>query len=233
MVANVVLKQTKGHDDGWVAIAVGWGIAVAVPVYAVGWLSGAHINPAVTIGLATIGEFDWVQVPGYIVAQVLGALVGGIVMWLTYLNHWAATDDAQAKLAVFCTSPEILDKPKNFLTEVIGTTVLVFGILGIGASGTSIGENSTVDLQAVYSTGIAPLLVGVLVLGVGLSLGGPTGYAINPARDLGPRIAHAILPVKGKGDSNWSYGWVPVAAPFVGGIIGAVLFTILPLNPAG
>ena len=231
VVANVVLKKTKGHGDGWVAITVGWGMAVAIAVYSVGWVSGAHINPAVSIGLAAIGEFDWAQVPGYVLAQVLGGFTGAVLVWLCYLGHWRATESPAEKLAVFATAPEIRNGPHNFIAEVIGTAVLLFGILGIATTGTAIEENATARLQEVYAAGIAPLIVGLLVLSVGLSLGGPTGYAINPARDLGPRLAHAVLPVAGKGPSDWGYAWIPIVAPIVGGILGAVLWTLLPFDP--
>lgn len=231
VVANVVLKKTKGHGDGWVAVTLGWGMAVAIAVYSVGWVSGAHINPAVSIGLAVIGEFDWALVPGYVIAQVFGAFIGAVLVWLCYLGHWRATESPAEKLAVFATAPEIRNGPHNFIAEVIGTALLLFGILGIATTGTAIEENATGRLQEVYASGIAPLIVGLLVLSVGLSLGGPTGYAINPARDLGPRLAHAVLPVAGKGSSDWDYAWIPIVAPIVGGIIGAVLWTVLPFDP--
>lgn len=231
VVANVVLKRTKGHGDGWVAITVGWGMAVAIAIYSVGWVSGAHINPAVSIGLASIGEFDWALVPGYVLAQVLGAFAGAVLVWLCYLGHWRETESPAEKLAVFATAPEIRHGPHNFIAEVIGTAMLLFGVLGVATTGTAIEENATARLQEVYATGIAPLLIGLLVLSVGLSLGGPTGYAINPARDLGPRLAHAVLPIAGKGPSDWRYGWIPIVAPIVGGVLGAVLWTVLPFDP--
>lgn len=232
VVANVVLKQTKGHDDGWVAITLGWGMAVAIAVYAVGWLSGAHINPAVTLGLAAIGEFDWGQVPGYMLAQVAGAFTGGVLVWASYLNHWKETDDADAKLAVFSTAPAIRDTVPNFVTEVVGTAMLLIGVLAIGTTGAAVGQNASEGLQAAYATGTAPLLVGFLVLSIGLSLGGPTGYAINPARDLGPRLAHMVLPIPGKRGPDWEYGWIPVVAPLVGGVIGALVWNVLGFDPA-
>jgi glycerol uptake facilitator protein len=223
VVANVLLRNSKGENSGWIVITFGWGMAVAIAVYAVGSISGAHINPAVTIGLASIGAFDWAQVPGYIIAQLLGAFTGAVLVWLAYLPHWAETEDAGLKLGVFSTAPAIRNRTANIITEIIGTAMLVFGVLGIVNNANVIGG----DLAAVFGTGFAPLLVGLLVLGIGLSLGGPTGYAINPARDLGPRIAHAILPIAGKGSSDWEYSWVPVVAPIIGGIIGAVLWNIL------
>ena len=211
---------------------VGWGLGVAIAVYSVGWVSGAHINPAVSIGLAAIGEFDWAQVPGYVLAQVLGAFTGAVLVWLCYLGHWRATESPAEKLAVFATAPEIRNGAHNFISEVIGTALLLFGILGVATTGTAIEENATARLQEVYAAGIAPLIIGLLVVSVGLSLGGPTGYAINPARDLGPRLAHAVLPVAGKGPSDWGYAWIPVVAPIVGGILGAVLWTLLPFDPS-
>ncbi|MFQ5739644.1 MAG: MIP/aquaporin family protein [Acidobacteriota bacterium] len=227
VVANVVLKQTKGHNSGWIVIATGWGLAVAMSVYVVGRISGAHINPAVTLGLASIGAFPWSQVPGYILAQVAGGFLGGVLVWLAYLPHWAQTDDSAAKLAVFSTGPAIRRLGANFLTETIGTAVLVFGILAIADNAQMLSAPGSLDLSAVFSKGLQPLLVGFLVWAIGLSLGGPTGYAINPARDLGPRLAHAVLPIAGKGDSDWGYSWVPVLAPITGGMLGAVGYVLL------
>jgi len=227
VVANVVLARTKGQNSGWIVITVGWGVAVAIAVYAVGRISGAHLNPAVTIALATIGSFPWHQVPGYIAAQMLGAIAGGVLMWWTYRPHWRVTDDRAAKLGVFCTAPAIRSADANFVTEAVGTAALVFGILAIAANAQGLTKPGEVDLSVVFSRGLQPLLVGVLVLGIGLSLGGPTGYAINPARDLGPRIAHAILPIPDKGPSDWRYAWIPVIAPIVGGIVGAGLYALV------
>jgi glycerol uptake facilitator protein len=227
VVANVLLKDSKGENSGWIVICFGWGMAVAIAVYAVGSISGAHINPAVTIGLAATGNFDWVLVPGYIVAQLLGAAFGGVLVYLAYLPHWALTEDQGLKLGVFSTGPAVRNTPSNLITEIIGTMMLLIGVLGIATAGNAIGEGATADLQAMYSNGIAPLVVGLLVLGIGLSLGGPTGYAINPARDLGPRIAHAILPIAGKGSSDWEYSWIPVVGPIIGGILGALIWTVL------
>jgi len=217
VVAAVLLRNSKAEHSGWIVITFGWGMAVAIAVYAVVAVSGAHINPAVTVGLASVGLLPWAQVPGYIIAQLLGAFVGAVLVWLTYYDHWKETDDPVLKLGVFSTIPQIRNTVPNFVTEVIGTAMLLFGVLALVAH------------TAPFSQGgiIFPLLVGFLVLAIGLSLGGPTGYAINPARDLGPRIAHAVLPIPGKGDSDFSYGWIPVVAPLVGGIIGAVLWSIL------
>ncbi|ADD41614.1 MIP/aquaporin family protein [Stackebrandtia nassauensis] len=227
VVAGVVLTKSKAKDAGWVVITFAWGLAVAMAVYAVGRISGAHLNPAVTIAMAAGGDakFGWELVPGYIAAQMIGAIIGQTLVFLAYYKHWGATDDAGAKLAAHSTSPAIPSKVWNSVTEVIGTFMLVFGILAIGANGKALGSN--VDLQTAFGTGFAPLLVGLLVVVIGMSLGGPTGYAINPARDLGPRIAHQILPIAGKGSSEWSYAWVPVAAPIVGGLLATGLWTLL------
>jgi len=226
VVANVVLARTKGQNSGWIVITVGWGIAVSVAVYAVGRVSGAHLNPAVTIGLATIGSFPWASVPGYIVAQVVGAFAGAVLVWLAYLPHWRATADTGAKLGVFCTGPAISSPLANCTTEAIGTAILVFGVLAIGANAQGLTRPGEIDLSVVFSRSLQPLLVGILVLGIGVSLGGPTGYAINPARDFGPRLAHAVLPIPEKGGSGWDYAWIPIVAPIVGGLLGAGLYAI-------
>ena len=224
VVAGVLLRHSKAEHSGWIVITFGWAMAVAIAVYAVGAISGAHINPAVTVGLAVLGIFPWAQVPGYIIAQLLGAFVGAVLVWLTYLPHWKETDDKTLKLGVFCTIPQIRNYASNFVTEVIATAMLVFGVAAIVANAQIFGDRG---LPAVLSITVIPLIIGFLVLAIGLSLGGPTGYAINPARDLAPRIAHAVLPIAGKGDSDWSYSWIPVLGPLVGGAIGAVLFRIL------
>ncbi|GAA1458714.1 aquaporin family protein [Nocardiopsis exhalans] len=220
VVAGVSLARSKALAGGWIVVTLGWGMAVAMAVYVVGTTSGAHINPAVTLGLASIGEFSWTLVPGYIAAQLLGAFTGACLVFLAYSAHWKHTDDEATKLGVFSTSPGVRNPVANLTTEVIGTAMLVLGILGIGANSghVSVGD---ADLSGLFGTGLAPLLVGLLVLAIGLSLGGPTGYAINPARDLGPRIAHALLPIPGKGSSDWGYAWIPVVGPIVGGVIGA------------
>lgn len=210
VVANVLLNKSKGQNSGWIVITAGWGLAVAMAVYAVGRISGAHINPAVTIGLASIGKFPWADVPLYIVGQFIGAFIGATLVWLAYLPHWAETESQALKLAVFSTGPAIRNYGANLLTEIIGTFALVFGVLYI--------------ISNELSPGLAPLLIGFLVWVIGLTLGGPTGYAINPARDLGPRIAHFVLPIAGKGGSDWAYSWVPVVGPIIGGVLGALLF---------
>jgi glycerol uptake facilitator protein len=224
VVANVLLARSKGQNSGWIVITVGWGVAVAIAVYAVGRISGAHLNPAVTVGLASIGSFPWADVPGYIVAQVAGAFAGAALVWVAYWPHWAVTSDKDAKLGVFATSPAIRNSGANVITEIIGTAVLVFGVLAIAANAQTLARPGDVNLSVVFSSGLQPLLVGVLVLGIGLSLGGPTGYAINPARDFGPRLAHAVLPIAGKRDSDWNYAWIPIVGPLVGGVVGAVVF---------
>jgi glycerol uptake facilitator protein len=223
VVAGVLLRNSKAENSGWIVITFGWGMAVAVAVYCVGQFSGAQINPAVTIANAVVGNLEWAVVPGYIIAEFLGAFVGGVIVWLAYLPHWSETEDAGLKLGVFCTAPAIYNTPANVITEIIGTFVLVFGIFGIVANAGAVGGSAA----TIIGSGLNPLLVGLLVLGIGLSLGGPTGYAINPARDLGPRIAHAVLPIAGKGGNDWGYAWIPVVAPIIGGILGAVTWVAL------
>lgn len=227
VVANVLLAKSKGQNSGWLVITVGWGVAVTIAVYAVGRISGAHLNPAVTVALATIGSFPWGNVAGYVAAQMVGAFLGAILVWLAYLPHWRPTEDADTKLAVFCTGPAVRHTAANVITEAIGTAMLLFGVLAIGANAEGWVQAGDVDLSQVFSRALQPLLVGMLVLGIGLSLGGPTGYAINPARDLGPRIAHAILPIPGKGPSDWAYSWIPIVAPIAGGIAGAALYSFI------
>jgi glycerol uptake facilitator protein len=220
VVANVLLHKSKGQDAGWIVITTGWAVAVTVAVYTVNAESGAHLNPAVTIAMAVLGKFAWASVPAYIGAQVIGGVLGGIIVWLAYLPHWALTPDPSAKLGVFCTAPAVRATVPNLVTEIIGTAVLLLGLLAILTPANLVPNTG-------FDKGLAPLLVGVLVWGIGLSLGGPTGYAINPARDLGPRIAHALLPIAGKGDSDWSYAWVPIVGPILGGVIGALLYRAL------
>jgi glycerol uptake facilitator len=215
VVAAVLLSKSKAQNSGWIVIATGWGLAVAIPVYAVGRISGAHINPAVTLALAVAGKFPWSQVPAYIAAQLAGGFVGAVLVWLTYLAHWRETEDTNLKLMVFSTMPAIRRAPMNLLTEMIATAALVFGLLAIAAN------------NPAAQSGLTPLLVGLLVVAIGLSLGGPTGYAINPARDLAPRVAHALLPIGGKGGSDWSYSWIPIVGPLIGGVAGALAFAIL------
>ena len=227
VVANVLLSRAKGENAGWIVVTVGWGVAVAMAVYAVGRISGAHLNPAVTVGLAAIGSFPLADVPGYLAAQMVGAFLGAVLVWLTYLPHWRVTADPALKLAVFATGPAIRNAPANVISEIVGTMVLLFGILAIAANAQDFARPGDVDLSYVFNRGLQPLLVGILVLGIGLSLGGPTGYAINPARDLAPRLAHALLPIPGKGPSDWSYAWIPALAPLVGGVLGAGLYALV------
>jgi glycerol uptake facilitator protein len=223
VVANVVLAKTKGNGGGWIVITAGWAFAVAFAVYAVGRISGAHLNPAVTLALASIGGFSWQLVPGYILAQLVGAMLGAALVYLAYLAHWPVTADPDAKLACFSTGPAIRNFGAAVTTEFIGSAVLVFGALAFGrvGAGAATGQEAW---AATVGTWFGPALIGLLVFAIGLSLGGPTGYAINPARDLGPRIAHAVLPIAGKGGSDWSYAWVPVVAPILGAVAGAQLF---------
>jgi glycerol uptake facilitator protein len=227
VVANVLLARSKGQNSGWIVITVGWGVAVTIAIYSVGRISGAHLNPAVTVALATIGSFPWVDVPGYVAAQIVGAFLGAVLVWLAYLPHWGLTEDAASKLGVFSTGPAVHHTTANLVTEAIGTAMLLFGVLAIGANAQGWVQAGEVDLSQVFSRALQPLLVGILVLGIGLSLGGPTGYAINPARDLGPRLAHAILPIAGKGSSDWYYSWIPIVGPLIGGIAGAALYTFV------
>ena len=210
VVANVVLKGTKGAQSGWIVITMGWGMAVFVAVFCVAAVSGAHINPAVTVGLALTGKFPWAEVPLYLLAQFLGGALGAGLVWLHYRPHFAATDDAEAKLAVFCTGPALRDTAANLTSEVIGTFVLVFAVLYLAAPEVGLGA-------------LDALPVGLVVLAIGLSLGGTTGYAINPARDLSPRL----MPIPGKRDSDWGYAWIPVAGPLLGSALAAGAYLIL------
>jgi glycerol uptake facilitator protein len=217
VVANVVLTKTKGYSGGWITITAGWAFAVAIAVYCVGSISGGHLNPAVTIAMAAIGKFEAAKVPGYIAAQMIGAFLGAVVVWLSYLPHWNSTTDPDSKLGVFCTGPAIRHTAGNAITEIVGTFILVLGVLAILSP-------ANLKPGSELSSGIGPMLVGIIVWAIGLSLGGPTGYAINPARDLGPRLAHAILPIPGKRDSDWAYAWIPILAPIIGGLIGAFFY---------
>jgi glycerol uptake facilitator protein len=220
VVANVVLSRSKGQNSGWIVITAGWAAAVTIAVYAVNALSGAHLNPAVTIALATVGKFAWASVPTYVLAQMIGAFLGGVLVWLTYLPHWAVTEDKGLKLAAFCTGPAVRQPVANLITEIIATAALVLGLMSVLTPANLVPNTG-------FANAFAPLLVGVIVFGIGLSLGGSTGYAINPARDLGPRIAHLILPVAGKGSSDLEYAWIPVVGPIIGGILGALAYVAL------
>ena len=215
VVANVVLNKTKGNNSGLIVIAFGWAIAVFTGIFIASHFSKAHLNPAFTLAAAYIGNgFSWADVPAYIGGQFLGAMTGALIVWLAYKLHFIATPDADAKLAVFATGPAIRSTPNNLITEMIATFVLVFAALHIASPAATLGA-------------LDALPVALLVLGIGLSLGGPTGYAINPARDLGPRIMHAILPIPGKRDSDWEYAWIPVLGPVMGGMLAGVAFKLL------
>ena len=215
VTANVLLSRSKGEGGGWIVITAGWGFAVAIAVYAVGWISGAHLNPAVTIGFIATGKTPLSALPIYLLGQFLGTMTGALLVWLTYFSHWAKTQDPTLKLLCFCTKPAIRRPAANLFTEVIATAVLLFGIL------------SLLNPHNALSSGFAPYAIGILIFSIGLSLGGPTGFAINPARDLGPRIMHACLPIAGKGDSDWSYAWIPVVGPLIGALLGTLLYQIL------
>ena len=211
VVANVVLNKTKGNNGGLIAITLGWAMAVFVAAFISANASGAHLNPAVTLALAIAGKFEWALVPGYCLAQLLGAMLGAGIVWLAYRQHFDATEDASTKLAVFSTSASIRSNTDNFIAELVATAVFVIGVLFITGPTQSLGSINAIP-------------VAFLVLAIGLSLGGPTGYAINPARDLGPRIMHALLPIKNKGNSDWGYAWLPVIAPLAGAALGALIF---------
>lgn len=224
VVANIVLKDTKANDSGWMVITTAWGLAVYVGVLVAGPYSGAHLNPAVTISLAVAGLFEWIDVLPYILAQFIGAMLGSFVVWLIYLDHYKITEDKDAVKATFCTSPAIRNLLRNFLSEVVGTFVLIFAVLYIAGPELSIGSEETINF-GLGSLGAIPVAFVVWV--IGLSLGGTTGYAINPARDLGPRIIYTILPIKFKRSSDWSYAWIPVIGPLIGGAIASVLYLML------
>lgn len=214
VVANVVLKDTKGSGAGWITISFGWGTAVFVAVFIVAGYSGAHINPAVTLGLALAGSFEWTSVPLYLTAQFLGGALGAFLVWLHYRDHFETTDDADAKLAVFCTAPAIRNNLSNLLSEIIATFVLVFAVLYMVQPDVGLGA-------------LDALPVGAVVLAIGLTLGGTTGYAINPARDLSPRIVHAMVPISGKRDNDWGYAWIPVFGPIIGGLLAGGAFVLI------
>lgn len=216
--AGVNLNKSLAQGSGWIVITFGWGFAVAIAAYAVGKFTGAHLNPAVTLGLAAAGDFPWSKVPVYIGGQLIGAFLGAVIVYFHYLPHWKATKDQGAKLGTFSTGPAIPHTFSNLVSEIIGTFVLLLGILAIGAN--------------KFADGLNPLIVGFLIVAIGLSLGGTTGYAINPARDLGPRIAHALLPIAGKGSSNWGYAWIPVVGPILGGVFAGYFYNAVFLGKA-
>lgn len=213
VVANTVLKKSKGENSGWLTICFGWALGVAIPAVMFGSVSGAHFNPALTIGLAVIGKFAWSSVPTYLAAQFIGAFIGAVLVFTYFYPHYKETEDKGAKLATFATGPAIKNTVFNFISEFIGTAILIFTILGVGT--------------ANVVEGVGPIIVGGIILAMGVCLGGTTGYAINPFRDLAPRIAHAILPIPGKGDSDWGYAWIPVVGPLLGGVVGAILFNLV------
>jgi glycerol uptake facilitator len=214
VVAAVLLNKSKAQNSGWIVITFGWGFGVMAGAYAVGQFTGAHLNPAVTVGQWIAGNIDGSDVPKYLIGEFLGAMIGALLVVGAYWDHFRETEDPGLKLAVFSTGPAIRNYPMNVLTEVIATLVLVFGILAMTDPGN----------KGVAASGLGALLVAFLVVAIGLSLGGPTGYAINPARDLGPRIIHAVVPIPGKGDSDWGYAWVPVIGPLIGGAIGGLFY---------
>ena len=218
VVAGDLLSFSKAKGSGWIIITLAWGLAVTMAIYAVGSISGAHINPAVTLGLAVSGEFNgqfkgWSDVPYYFIGQLLGAMLGSILVYIHYLPHWEKTLESDKKLAVFATSPAIKNSFSNLLSEVMGTFILLFLIRAIGSK--------------EFTEGLNPIVVGLIVVTIGLCLGGTTGYAINPARDVGPRIMHFLLPIKGKGSSDWSYSWIPIVGPFLGGVLGSLSYDVL------
>jgi glycerol uptake facilitator protein len=211
--AATTLNFSYAKGSGWIVTAIGWGLSVTFGIYAVGSISGAHINPAVTTSLAIAGELEWTLVPGYIIAQVLGGIFGATLTWLQYLPHWRKTEDKAAKLGVFCTAGAVDQKSANLVSEIMGTMILMMGLLMIGAN--------------EFTEGLNPLVVGGLITLIGMAQGGTTGYAINPARDFGPRLAHFLLPISGKGSSNWSYSWIPILGPIIGGGSGAALYYLI------
>jgi len=230
VVANVVLARTKGNNSGWIVITAGWAFAVFVGVFCSQKFSGAHLNPAVTFAMAAAGKLAWSKVVGYVLAQILGGVLGGALVFLFYKEHFKVTEDANGKLACFCTAPNIRNIPQAFFCEVVGTFVLVLPVFLMTDATFKIPGFSGTELPIGLGT-LGALPVGLLVLAIGLSLGGTTGYAINPARDLGPRLAHAILPVPAKRDSDWSYAWVPVAGPILGGLLAALVNALLVAKP--
>ncbi len=213
IVAGTVLKNSNAFNGGWLLICLTWGLGVTLAIYAVGEVSGAHLNPAVTLGFAIAGDFPWADVPSYILGQFLGAMMGVTLVWIFYKAHWKKTDNPAGKLAVFSTAPSERCFPNNLANELIATFLLMFGLSFIGAN--------------KFADGLNPLIVGALIAAIGFSFGGTTGFAINPARDLGPRIMHALLPIEGKGTSDWSYAWIPVVGPLIGGMTGTLVYKAL------
>lgn len=214
VVANVVLAKTKGHNSGWIVITAGWAMAVFTGVALVGDISGAHLNPAVTVGLAIAGKFSVAKVPMYVAAQLAGAMLGALLVWLMHRSHFAATSDADGKLAVFCTGPAIRNTAENLIGEIVGTAVLILAALMMASPDKGLGAVSAIPIALV-------------VLAIGLSLGGTTGYAINPVRDFGPRLMHQLLPIPGKRDSDWGYAWIPVIGPLIGAAVAAMVYQMV------
>ncbi len=231
VVASTVLKKSKGYEAGWIAIVLGWGIAITLAVYAVARFSEAHLNPAVTLALAGHGAFEWQHVPGYLLGQSAGALVASLLIYILYFPHLAATKNQDRKLACFSTTPALYSPVFNFLAEIIATAFLVFGVMAISSnaewlhSPLPIDDIPSLDFADFYTRGIRPLLLGFLVMGIGFSFGGLTGYALNPARDFIPRLVHALMPIPGKGSSQFHYAWVPIFGPIVGAYLGLSLHT--------
>ncbi len=222
VVANDILKKTLGHGGGWMTITTAWGLGVFIGVVVAAPYSGAHLNPAVTIGLAVAGSFPWSEVPSYILAEFIGAMVGASLVYAVYKDHFDATDDPTLKRAVFCTSPAIPNTFRNILSEIIGTFVLLICVFYFSSAEIDDGSGVKIGLGSIGAIPVA-----FVVWGIGLSLGGTTGYAINPARDLGPRIVHSLLPIKGKIDSNWGYSWIPVVGPIIGSVLAALLYILV------
>lgn len=228
VVANVVLADTKGHGGGWIVITAGWGLGVFVGVFCAQPFSGAHLNPAVTVAMAVSGKLAWSKVGGYVLAQLLGGVSGGALVFLFYREHFRASTDPGAKLACFCTAPNIRNVPQAFLCETVGTFMLILPVFLMTDAMATIPSASGAPAEVIIGLGtLGAVPVALVVFAIGLSLGGTTGYAINPARDLGPRLAHALLPVPGKGDSDWGYAWVPVIAPLTGGLLAVVANALL------
>lgn len=227
VVANVLLARTKGHGAGWIVITAGWGVAVFIGAFCAEAASGAHLNPAVTVAMLAAGKLPSASAPGYLAAQMLGAIVGGALVYAFYREHFHATDDADAKLACFCTAPNIRNIGQALFCETLGTYVLLLPIFLMAAPSVGADAANGAPGQPLGLGALGLLPVGMLVFGIGLSLGGTTGYAINPARDLGPRLVHALLPIPGKRDSDWSYAWVPVVGPLAGGLLAAATYLAL------
>ena len=228
VVANVVLAKTKGNNAGWIVITTGWALAVFVGVFSSQSFSGAHLNPAVTLAMAQAGKFAWSDVAGYVLAQMAGGIVGGILVFLYYRQHFKVTEDGNSKLACFCTAPNIRNTWQSFFCETIGTFMLVFPVFLMTDAKVKLPTAAGVTSEVIIGLGtLGALPVGLVVFAIGLSLGGTTGYAINPARDLGPRLAHAFLPIPGKRDSDWGYAWIPVVGPIAGGLLAACAHSVL------